>query len=270
MQTASAPTLASGAARRPSRRIPAAIPIAIALAWALALAAQATGKARLLHHDVLLEGGPPLWVALPVFVLAWQVMIAAMMLPSTIPMVRTFAAASASVPRRGRTMAAFLLAYAAVWSVFGAVAFLGDDGLHHLVDATPWLAAHPFVIGGGVLALAGAFQFSDLKERCLTECRHPGAFLMRFYRSRGERAAFWFGVRHGAFCLGCCWALMLLMFAVGVAHLWWMAALTAVMVYEKVGRHGDRLTAPIGFGLLLLSAGVFLQYPAWLGTLLSH
>ncbi len=275
MQTTSAPTHAPGAigprgVRRAPRRIPVVIPAAIAVAWALALVAQATGKAHLLHHDALIEGGPPLWVALPVFVLAWQVMVAAMMLPSTVPMIRMFGAASARVPHRGRTMAAFVGGYAAMWSLFGAVAFLGDDGLHHLVDATPWLAAHPYVIGGSVLALAGAFQFSDLKERCLTECRHPGAFLMRYYRARGERAAFAFGVRHGAFCLGCCWALMLLMFAVGVAHLWWMAALTAVMVYEKVGRHGDRLTLPIGFGLLALSLGVFLQYPAWLGSLLAH
>jgi predicted metal-binding membrane protein len=93
---------------------------------------------------------------------------------------------------------------------------------------------------------------------------------MRFYRSRDPRAAFMFGLRHGAFCLGCCWALMLLMFAVGVAHLWWMAALTAMMVYEKVGRHGARVTAPIGFGLLLLAAGVFAQYPGWLVALLEH
>ena len=146
-----------------------------------------------------------------------------------------------------------------MWSVFGALAFLGDDALHHLVDATPWLGTHPYVIGGSVLALAGAFQFSDLKEKCLSECRHPGAFLMRYYRSRGPKASFAFGVRHGAFCVGCCWALMLLMFAVGVAHLWWMAALTAVMVYEKVGKHGKGATPVIGVVLLIFAAAVFLQ-----------
>ena len=265
MQTASAPTQV-----RARGRIPLAIPAAIAVAWVVALVAQSTGKAALVHHDALIEGGPPLWVALPLFALAWQVMVAAMMLPSTLPMVRIFGAATAQIPQRGRTMAAFLGAYAAVWTLFGALAFLGDDGLHHLVDANPWLAAHPYLIGGTVLALAGAFQFSDLKERCLSECRHPGAFLMKHYRERGEKAAFRFGWKHGSFCLGCCWALMFLMFAVGVAHLWWMAALTALMVYEKVGRHGIAASRVSGVLFLLLGVGVLLQEPAWLGALLQQ
>jgi predicted metal-binding membrane protein len=262
--------MAATSAQQTRRRIPIAIPAAIAGAWTLALVAQATGKAELLHHDALLEGGPPLWVALPVFVLAWQMMVAAMMLPSTIPMVRIFGAATAGVPQRARTMTAFLGAYAAVWTLFGALAFLGDDVVHHIVDSTPWLAAHPYVIGGSVLLLAGGFQFSDLKERCLSQCRHPGAFLMKHYRTRGEGAAFAFGWKHGAFCLGCCWALMLLMFAVGVAHLWWMAALTALMVYEKVGRHGERAARIAGGLFLLAGAGVLLQSPAWLVALLAH
>ena len=264
MQAASAPQV------RSNRRLPAVIPVAIVVAWAVALVAQATGTAALVHHDALIEGGPPLWVALPVFVLAWQVMVVAMMLPSTLPMIRLFGAATTSVAKRGRTMGAFIGGYAAVWTLFGALAFLGDDVLHHLVDRTPWLAAHPYVIGGTALALAGAFQFSDLKEKCLSECRHPGAFLMRYYRSRGEGPAFRFGWRHGAFCLGCCWALMLLMFAVGVAHLWWMAALTALMVYEKVGRHGEAAAKIAGVAFLALAVGVLVQEPAWLGALLSH
>jgi predicted metal-binding membrane protein len=93
---------------------------------------------------------------------------------------------------------------------------------------------------------------------------------MKHYRERGEKAAFRFGWKHGSFCLGCCWALMLLMFAVGVAHLWWMAALTALMVYEKVGRHGIAASRVSGVLFLLLGAGVLLQQPAWLGTLLSQ
>jgi predicted metal-binding membrane protein len=92
---------------------------------------------------------------------------------------------------------------------------------------------------------------------------------MKHYR-RGNAAAFALGHRHGLFCLGCCWALMLLMFAVGVAHLWWMAALTAVMVYEKGGRHGVRLVPAVGVALLALSVSVLLQFPAWLPRLLTH
>src|SRR4029453_17461895 len=93
--------------------------------------------------------------------------------------------------------------------------------------------------------------------RCLTECRHPGSFLIQHY-GRGAAAAFRLGRIHGMFCLGCCWALMLVGFAAGVANLWWMAALTALMVFEKTGRGGDRGVLPIGAGLILASAIVLL------------
>jgi predicted metal-binding membrane protein len=201
-------------------------------------------------------------VALPLFLVAWQVMVVAMMLPSSLPMVRLFRSVSAKVSRPGASMAAFLGGYLVIWGGFGAVAFAQDIGIHRLVDRTPWLAGHPFVIGGTALALAGAFQFSAIKDRCLSECRHPGAFLMRHY-DRGKGAAFRLGRDHGLFCLGCCWALMLLMFAAGVANLWWMAALAALMIYEKTGRFGDRVTPVAGVTLLALSALVFL-HPVWL------
>lgn len=99
--------------------------------------------------------------------------------------------------------------------------------------------------------LAGAFQFSSLKDRCLEECRHPGGFLVRRY-GRGPAAAFRLGREHGLYCVGCCWALMLIGFAVGVVNLWWMVALTALMVFEKTGRGGERGVKPIGVGLIAL------------------
>jgi predicted metal-binding membrane protein len=243
-------------------RLPAVIPAAIAGAWCVAVVAQVSGNAALLHHDALIHASLPLWVALGLFLLAWQAMTAAMMLPSSLPMVRLFGAASAGVDSRGRTMAAFLAGYGAVWTAFGALAFCGDVALHRLVDATPGLAARPWLVGGVVIAGAGLFQFSSLKDRCIEECRHPAAMLLRRYR-RGTAEAFRLGRDHGVFCLGCCWALMLLMFAAGVANLAWMGALTAVMVYEKVGRHGRRLATGVGVGLLAWSALV-LAHPAWL------
>jgi predicted metal-binding membrane protein len=230
---------------------------AIATAWAVAIAAEATGEAELLGHGALIHSGLPMVGALGVFVLAWQLMIAAMMLPSSLPLIRLFRFAAAGQQRPGRATAALIAGYAMVWTAFGVLAFVGDVGLHKLVHASPWLAAHPQLIAGSVLALAGAFQFSELKERCLTECRHPGPFLIHHYR-RGASAAFRLGRIHGLFCLGCCWALMLVGFAAGVANLWWMAALTALMVFEKTGRGGDRGVVPIGAGLILASAIVFL------------
>ena len=135
------------------------------------------------------------------------------------------------------------------------------------MEATPWLATHPAVIGGSVLALAGAFQFSSLKDRCLKECRHPAGFLLPRYQ-RGARAAFRLGRQHGLFCFGCCWALMLVGFAAGVASLWWMAALTALMVFEKTGREGQRGVRPIGLGLIALGM-LMLAEPAALPWILG-
>jgi predicted metal-binding membrane protein len=155
---------------------------------------------------------------------------------------------------------AFLGGYAVVWSVFGVAAMVGDLQLHELVERWPWLDEHHQVIAGSVLVMAGAFQFSSLKDRCLTVCRSPGLYIMQYYR-RGVRAALNIGVRHGLFCMGCCWALMLVGFAAGVANLWWMAALTAVMVFEKTAPGGDRAVKPIGLGLIGLGMLVLFVPP---------
>ncbi len=261
--TAIAPALAQTRGRTPWPVL-----LAIAAAWALAVAAELSGTAGALHHDRLIEGGPTLWAALLLFLVAWQAMVAAMMLPSSLPLIRLFEAASRKQGRPRRARGAFLAGYAAVWTGFGAVAFLGDVGVHRTVDAVPWLSERPWLVAGSVLALAGAFQFSDLKERCLSKCRHPAPYLLAHYR-RGAAGGFQLGLGHGLFCLGCCWALMLVMFAAGVAVLWWMAALTAVMVYEKTGRHGAALTPVVGVALLGLAAVAF-AHPPWLPTPFSR
>ena len=244
------------------RRLSAPSPVlaAIAAAWAAAITAELSGAASALHHDELIEGGQSLGPALVAFLLAWQVMIAAMMLPSSLPLMGMFATASARAPRPGRAMAAFLGAYALVWSLFGAAAFAGDAGVHALVNAWPWLEAHDWLIAPAVLALAGAFQFSPLKDACLRKCRHPASFMVRHYR-RGPGGGFALGLRHGAYCLGCCWALMLVMFAVGVASLVWMALLTALMVYEKTRPTGHK-AVPVTGVTLLAAASTALLYSA--------
>jgi len=236
----------------PAGRVPAPILAAVAAAWGAAVAVEVSGIAGSLHHDSLLEGGPGFGSALLLFLVGWQVMVAAMMLPSSLPLVRMFAAASAGVPDRGRAMAAFVGAYAAVWSGFGLLAFAGDAVLHSLVASSAWMTANDWVIAPSVLLLAGAFQFTPLKDACLRACRHPASFLRRHYR-RGASGAFALGARHGMFCVGCCWALMLVMFAAGAVSLIWMAALTALMVHEKTRPSGAR-TVPLT-GTVLLAAG---------------
>jgi predicted metal-binding membrane protein len=237
----------------------------IVAAWALALLAQASGRADGLHHDALIDGGVPVWSSMVLFLLAWQVMIAAMMLPSSLPLIRLFNVTAASQPRAHVVQAAFLGGYLLIWTAFGALAFAGDIFVHEAVDRWRWLEEHTWLIGGSTLVLAGAFQFSDLKKKCLMECRNPGAYLLKHYR-RGVDEAFRMGRGHGFFCLGCCWALMAVGFAVGVANLAWMAVLTLLMLFEKTGKGGERAVAPIGYGLMALGVLVLLN-PAWLPPL---
>jgi predicted metal-binding membrane protein len=201
-----------------------------------------------LEHDAL-----PWPLRIAEFLAVWVVMLGAMMLPTVVPLARLFAPVSARAPHPHRARVALTTGYLAVWTAFAPVALFGDAGLHHLVHSWPWLAAHTGLILGSALLLAGAFQFSPLKNACLTACRNPAVFLWQHYR-RGVRGALVLGIRHGISCVGCCWALMLVMFATGVGGLAWMLGLTAVMVAEKTTRWGARLVAPVGVGLLLAGA----------------
>ena len=235
--------------------VPRWVVISVAAAWAAAVIAEMTGTAELLHHDALLEADLSWWSALVLFVGTWQLMIVAMMLPSTVPLIRLFGSAAAEQPSPKLAMAVFIGAYALLWSAFGVVAFAGDVVVHRVIEANAWARSHEWLLGAGVLGLAGAFQFTDLKQRCLTVCRHPAMFMLYHYR-RGTGAAFRLGIRHGAFCLGCCWAVMLVMFAVGVSNLVWMAALTALMVYEKIGRLSKEMTQASGVAFLTMGAAL--------------
>lgn len=213
------------------------------------------------HHDFVLQSGVARPLLVAAFVTVWLVMVGAMMLPTTVAMVRLFWVVSARQQRPLASRAVFLSAYVLVWTAFALVALAGDLGVHELVERWSWLKARPGLILGSTLALAGAFQFSGLKEACLTACRSPLSMLWSGYR-RGVAGAWQLGLRHGLSCLGCCWALMLVMFATGVASLAWMVGLTAVMLAEKTTRIGASLSGPVGLGLL--AAGAAIALPALL------
>ena len=228
--------------------------VTVAAAWALMLALVALDRAVILDHGAILATPPAsLPVALLLFVATWQVMTAAMMLPTALPMLRAFERVARGQARPRTTMAVFVGAYFAVWTAFAVVALGADAVLHRVVDATPWLAENPGLITGGVLVTAGLFQLSPLKERCLTECRSPSAFLWSHYR-RGVGGAWHTGLRHAGYCLGCCWALMLVMFAVGMGNLVAMAALTGVMLIERTHPRGRRLVPVVAVALVVAGA----------------
>jgi predicted metal-binding membrane protein len=235
----------------------------VAAAWALAGLAVLTNQSELINHHYLLEESHlPLVVALLIFLACWQVMTVGMMLPSSMPMVYMIVHAGRRQKRPRAIPAAFLAAYAFVWTTFALAAFLGDTRIHWLVDHWPWLAANAWIIGATTFAIAGVFQFTPLKKRCLTMCRSPFGFFMQYYR-QGVGAAWRLGLRHGVFCLGCCWALMLVMFGIGINSLLSMALLTGVMVIEKTYPGGQRLSPVIGIVLLGLAA-LWIVHPAWL------
>jgi len=182
-------------------------------------------------------------------------MTAAMMLPSSLGFIMMYAATARNAPDFSKALTLFLAAYFGVWSIFALAAFSGDMQLHRAVDALPWLAAHPQIIAAFTLGLAAIYQLTPLKDACLNACRNPGVYLMKHYQ-RGALNGLKLGFGHALFCLGCCWALMLVMFAAGVAHLAWMGALAAIMLVEKALPHGNRIVVPVGlaFGALAVLA----------------
>jgi predicted metal-binding membrane protein len=220
----------------------------IAAAWAACAWAELSGVAAHLHHHALYESGRPYWFAAVIVLAAWQVMTAAMMLPSSLGFIRHYASIAARAPGFPAALTLFLASYFAVWTAFALAAFASDMQLHRIVDAWPWLGAHATIVPAVTLGLAAVYQFTPLKDACLRACRHPGVYLVHHYR-RGALNGLRLGFGHALFCLGCCWALMLLMFAAGVAHLAWMGALAAIMFVEKATPAGNRIVAPVGAAL---------------------
>jgi predicted metal-binding membrane protein len=204
---------------------------------------------RYLHH----EGGVgPLPLEASLFVAGWVLMIVAMMLPSSLPLVMTFGALVRRRRRPGMLVALLLAGYLVVWASFGLAAWVFDRGIHAAVDALPWLAEHPQLIIGTTLLCAGLWQFSPLRDRCLDECRSPLGFVLNRWRGDStRREAFAMGIAHGAFCVGCCWSLMLVMFGVGLANVTAMLVLGALTSVEKNLPSGRRLTHPLGVILVL-------------------
>ncbi|OGO52928.1 MAG: hypothetical protein A2Z32_05060 [Chloroflexi bacterium RBG_16_69_14] len=226
-----------------------------ATAWIVLWLWDASPYGRYLHHDPPSGLGSPLELGL--FVVGWMLMIVAMMLPTAVPLLVTFGALVGRRRRPGLLVALAILGYVVTWTAFGFVAWIGDRVVHATVDAVPWLAANPQLVLAATFMVAGAYQFSPLKYRCLDECRSPLGFVLNHWQGQAERReAFHLGVAHGLFCVGCCWSLMLVMFAVGLGSLAWMLALGAVTAIEKNVTWGRRLARPLGIALLLAGLSV--------------
>ncbi len=226
--------------------------IAVA-AWLALWAIEGSPYGRYLHHDV--EAAPLLGVGL--FTVGWVLMIVAMMLPSSTPLVVIFARLVGRRRSPRRLIALLLTGYLFVWAAFGLVAWIADRGVHAAAESVPWLGEHPQLIMGATLLAAGLWQFSPLRDRCLEECRSPLGFVVNRWRGTSERReALLLGISHGAFCVGCCWSLMLVMFGVGLASLSAMLVLGGFTAIEKNFTSGRRLTRPLGVVLVLAAVYV--------------
>jgi predicted metal-binding membrane protein len=193
----------------------------------------------------------------------WAVMMVAMMVPSAAPMILVFATVSRQRREQHRPFvpaSVFLLGYIIVWSGFAAAATITQWGLHTVALLSPTMVSTSSFLGGGLLVAAGVFQWSPLKNLCLTHCRSPLGFLMAEWRE-GTKGGFVMGLRHGTFCLGCCWALMTLLLVLGVMNLLWIAALAGFVLIEKVAPAGQwvsRVTGVllVGWGAWMIVSGL--------------
>lgn len=188
----------------------------------------------------------------------WVVMMVGMMLPSAAPMILLYAGISRKHRAAGRpypSAAVFTGGYMAAWTGFSVAATAVQWALHGLLLLSPMMTTTSPLLGAGVLVGAGLYQFTPLKGACLRHCRSPLAFLMTRWRD-GSRGAFLMGLEHGAYCLGCCWVLMLVLFVVGVMNLLWVAAITLFVLLEKLAPRGDRWSHLAGIALMAAGAGV--------------
>jgi predicted metal-binding membrane protein len=216
--------------------VAASLLAAAALAWVV-VAVEAGG----------MESAPgTMGLSAAAFLGLWAVMMAAMMLPGLAPVGALYAGEGPGTAARA---AGLVAGYLIAWAAFGLIALLASVAADRLAARSDSAATW---VGAGLLVASGAYQFSPLKDRCLSVCRSPLHLLMRAGTYRGPTRHVRAGVYHGAYCVGCCWSLMLALLVLGVMDLRWMAAFAAGIVLEKVWRHGRKVALAMGVALVVL------------------
>jgi len=188
----------------------------------------------------------------------WTEMMVAMMIPSAAPMILTFATVQRKRREQRRPFVPtgiFLSGYLLAWTIFSALAAIAQWILHAKALLSPMMIGNNQIFGGALLVAAGIFQFTPLKNACLTQCRSPLNFLLTDWRE-GKFGAFVMGLKHGAYCTGCCWILMLLLFVAGVMNLFWIAAIAIFVLAEKI--------TPKSFRLGKIAGALLIAWGAWM------
>lgn len=232
--------------------------ITIAVPGGLLLLAAAAWwwSVRMSHQDMSA-------MAFATFALAWSAMMAAMMFPAILPVVRLYGLAVAH--GRAAPLPFFVSGYLIVWTAVGIPAYFASQALMMpLMDARPWAAR----LAGGVLVAAAVWQVTPIKNVCLRHCRTPLGFFMRL--SNGVNtplAAIRAGVLHGSICIGCCWALMAVLVALGTMNIAWMAGLAGLILVEKNAPNGEAIAH--GVGAIFAALGlVLILHPASISTVI--
>ena len=201
-------------------------------------------------------GQAPAWTAAEfgLMLLMWVVMMIAMMVPSAVPMTLIYAAVARKAAREdcqvGPTTM-FVSGYVLIWSLFALAATGAQMGLDRLSLLSPAMASASPLLGAGLLIAAGVYELTPLKHACLAHCRAPAHFIARHWRG-GFTGAFRMGLALGAYCLGCCWILMGLLFVGGVMNLVWIAAIAIFILLEKTARVGEFGGRMVGAGMILV------------------
>jgi predicted metal-binding membrane protein len=191
-------------------------------------------------------------LTLPLFLLAWVAMMIAMMFPTAAPMIVMFGTVAAGKRQRAQPFVptwVFVSAYLTVWVGFGVVAYAAAAGLSALAMQSTWLMGNAARFGGAVLVVGGVYQLSPLKSLCLTKCRTPLSFLLTSWRD-GYGGAYVMGLKHGAYCLGCCWLLFAILFPLGVMNIAAMVGLTLLIFAEKSLPWGSAIANVAGVALV--------------------
>ncbi|HJT44504.1 MAG TPA: DUF2182 domain-containing protein [Rhizomicrobium sp.] len=194
----------------------------------------------------------------------WMVMMAGMMLPSVAPVILLYTRVGRQTQAQHKPFAAtgwFVAGYLSAWAGFSLLATLLQAALTQAALLTPQMASANDILGGLTLIAAGAYQWTPLKDRCLTNCRSPLFFLQHHGGFQGHIASsLSLGLRHGLYCIGCCWALMLLLFVGGVMNIAWITGLAVLVLLEKVMTDGRAVSRLVGLGLIIAGVTLALQH----------
>ena len=193
----------------------------------------------------------------------WAIMMVGMMLPSATPTTLVYAAVARKASREGAPVApvaAFVAGYLLMWTLFSFAATVAQWGLERAALLSPMMASNSPALGGALLVGAGLYQLTPFKDACLEHCRSPAHFIAGHWRP-GTLGALRMGLEHGAYCLGCCWVLMGLLFFGGVMNLLWIAAIALFVLLEKVMPYGAGGGRWAGVGMIL--AGALVLLGAW-------